>query len=346
MKKQLKGTDENAEIPSRMKKKKPKKISKLSKFMLILLVLLIGIAGYLGVLFTKSKDALRLATSDADPGLVIPADQSVKVKPVAVLLLGLDSRPELASLNTDVIMVAAMNPKTKKATIVTMPRDSKIELSGYKSKKVNAYYAAFRSNAMNEQKLSKEEAEKVAKLEMRKMLSRYFDIDISYTAVINFNGFVDVVDALGGVEVDVDMDMKYIDNADKTNIDLKKGHHKLDGKDALGFVRYRKSNDGKNMSTDFDRNRRQGQVIGAVVGKMKSFDGITSMSGVIDALGKNMKMDMPESEAQNIILTYFNMDRSNVEFVPLEGDWKSPYVYVTSNSLKKAQSALKAQLSE
>lgn len=54
------------------------------------------------------------------------------------------------------------------------------------------------------------------------MLGKYFGVDLKYTAVVNFKGFEDVVDALGGIEVNVDMDMKYVDNYDGTNINLKK----------------------------------------------------------------------------------------------------------------------------
>jgi len=332
---------------SRKHRHKPKKrVFWFRRSMLLLLVLLIGIAGYLAFLFMKSKNALELATAEADPGIVVPADQSVKVKPVGILLLGVDSRPDQSTLNTDVIMVAVMNPITKKATIVTVPRDSKIELSGYKSRKANAYYAAFRSNALHQDKLALSEAEKKAKIEIRKMFSRYFDIDLSYTATINFQGFIDVVDALGGVEVDVDMDMRYIDNADKTNINLSKGHQKLDGEDALGYVRYRKSNDGKNMSSDLDRNRRQGEVIGGIVDEMKSLGGIASLGGIIEAMGKNMRIDMPASEVKNFMLTYFRMNRSDVTFIPLEGKWKSPYIHVDTNSLAEARAALKAQLGQ
>jgi len=330
--------------------KKPKKQKKtvywLRRFMMLLLVILIGIAGYLGYLYKQSKDALQAATADAEPGLVVPADQSVSVKPVGILLLGVDSRKETSTLNTDVMMVAALNPKTKKVTIVSIPRDSKIELDGYKSRKANAYYAKFRYNAIHEQKLDVKAAEKQAKQDLAKMLGKYFGINISYTATINFKGFSDVVDALGGVEVDVDMDMRYVDKADGTNINLTKGHHKLDGDEALDFVRYRKSNDNTNMSNDLDRNKRQSEVIGAITDKMKSFTGVTKLAGVISAVGGNMRMDMPSSEVENLLKTYFRIDRSDIEFVPLEGTWRSPYIRVSDQSLEAARAALQAKLAD
>ncbi|MBB3109033.1 LCP family protein required for cell wall assembly [Paenibacillus phyllosphaerae] len=313
--------------------------------MVLLLVLLIGIAGYLGFLYKKSKDALLVATADAEPGIVVPADQSVKVKPVGILLLGMDTRKETGSLNTDVMMVAVLNPKTKTSAVVSIPRDTKIELDGYKSRKANAYYAKFRAQGTADG-MSVKEADKYAKQEVREMLGKYFGIDITYTATINFQGFVDVVDALGGVPVDVDMDMHYIDNADGTEIDLDKGHQTLDGDQALDFVRYRKSNDGTNMSSDFDRNKRQSEVLGAIADKMKSLSGVAKLGNVIEAVGNNMRMDLPASEVENLMKTYFQMGKSDIQFSALEGTWRSPYVRVNEDSLQKAKEILQAKLAE
>lgn len=326
------------------KRKKPK--FWLRRIMVVFLVLLIGIAGYLAYLYKVSKDTLNVITTDADPTIVIPKDQSVKVKPVTIMLLGVDTRQETGSLNTDVMMVASFNPKTKSAVVVSIPRDSKIELSGYKSRKANAYYSRFLSNAIHEDGLKGKEAEKQAKQDMRAMFGKFFGIPIDYTATINFQGFVDVVNALGGVDVDVDMDMRYVDHADGTNIDLKKGHQTLKGDDALGFVRYRKSNDGTNMSSDFDRNRRESQVLGEIADKLKSFSSVTKIAGVIKAVGNNMRMDIPTSEVENMMSTYFGISRNDITFIPLEGDWKSPYVRLNEAKLEEAKSALQAKLAE
>jgi LCP family protein required for cell wall assembly len=242
-------------------------------------------------------------------------------------------------------MVAAMNPETKKATVVTVPRDTRIELSDYAKHKANSYYANFYHEALKTTK-DKEKAKLHALDEMKKMFGRYFGIDIKYASIINFQGFADVVDALGGVKVNVDMDMHYVDNADKTNINLKKGVQELSGKEALDFVRYRKSNDGKNMSSDFDRNRRQGEVIGEIVDRLKSLGGATKLGSVIKAVGGNMRTDIPEPEIRQLMFTYFGLSRSDVKFMPLEGKWISPYVHADEQSLADTRQALRAQLSE
>ncbi|WP_240633176.1 LCP family protein [Paenibacillus montanisoli] len=317
----------------------------LRRLMVVFLVILIGIAGYLAYLVKVSKDALLDITTDADPSVTVSANQSVKVKPVAIMLLGVDTRKETGSLNTDVMMVAAFNPSTKSAVVVSIPRDSKIELDGYKPRKANSYYSRFVALA-HDDGLKGKEAEIQAKQDLRKMFSAYFGIPIDYTTTINFQGFVDVVDALGGVEVDVDMDMRYVDNADGTDIDLKKGHQNLSGDDALDFVRYRKSNDGTNMSSDFDRNRRESQVLGEIADKLKSFSSVTKIAGVIKAVGSNMRMDIPPSEVENMMKTYFGISKTDITFIPLEGEWHSPYVQLNDAKLEEAKAALAAKLAE
>jgi LCP family protein required for cell wall assembly len=329
------------------KPEKPKKknVYWMRRILIVLLLLIIGGLSYAGYLYKVSEDALKDITTDADPTVEVAPNESVKVKPVAIILLGFDTRKETGSLNSDVMMVAAFNPKTKSATVVSIPRDSKIELDGYKARKANAYYARFYSAAKSDG-LDKKSAERKAKQDIRKMFGEFFDIPLNYTATINFQGFADVVDALGGIDVDVDMDMHYVDNADGTNINLTKGHQKLNGDDALDFVRYRKSNDGKNMSSDFDRNQRESQVLGEIADKLKSFSSVTKIAGVIRAVGSNMRMDIPSGEAENMISTYFGISRSDITFIPLEGTWKSPYVQLDENKLQSAKAALQAKLAE
>ncbi|WP_141505795.1 LCP family protein [Paenibacillus luteus] len=344
------------ELPSRAaarqpvkktKKQKPKKKrSVLKMFFVVLFAILLIIAAGLAYLVFKADKAVDQISVPGETEVVVPPEESVKKKAVGMLLMGIDSRSHGGGLNTDVMMVAVFNPNSKSATIVTIPRDSNIDIDGYRARKANAFYADFYMNALNTKKMKKEAAYADAKQEVRTVMSKLFDIDLKYTAVINFQGFADVVDALGGVEVDVDMRMKYKDSADGTNIDLQPGFQRLSGEKALDFVRYRKSNNGKNMSSDFDRNKRQSQVIGALTDKMKSLDGITKLGSVIEAVGNNLTMDMPSNEIKNMMSTYLGISREEVTFIPLEGTWKSPYVYLSEQNLNEARAALQAKMAE
>ncbi|MFC5532158.1 LCP family protein [Cohnella yongneupensis] len=310
---------------------------------LIVAVIIIGLGSYAGYLYYTYKDNLHKIASHDPDAKSVPKEQRANVKPVSLMLLGLDYRKELGSMNTDVMMVAAFNPKTKTATVVTIPRDSDLNMEGYKKHKVNAYYAAFYSKALKDG-LGKDAAKNEAQDDTREMLSTFFGVAIDYTAVIDFQGFVDVVNALNGVKVTVNKDMRYVDNADGTNIDLKAGEQTLNGEDALGFVRYRKSNRGTAASSDFERNERQSQVLGAIADKLKSLGSITKIDDVMNAVGDNMRTDIPESQLEDMISTYFGINRSDIRFIPLEGEWISPYVILNQDKLAEAKKALAEEL--
>ncbi|OPA78439.1 transcriptional regulator [Paenibacillus selenitireducens] len=333
---------QNTQNTKKTQKTKPKKAKSPWRtfFKTIGILLIVGIisacvaAGYLVYKADKGLDAISTVSPDEKP---LPPELSAKVKPVSMLLLGVDTREDSGGLNTDVFMVATMNPVTKTATVVSIPRDTKVELKGYKSRKINAYYAAFRSQDKDK-----------ANDDMKEFVGKYLDIPIDYISMINFKGFADVVDALGGVDVNVDMDMRYVDTADGTNINLKKGFQTLNGEDALNFVRYRKSNT-KNPtkgSSDFERNRRQSEVLHEMMRKMQTFDGVTKVPAIIDSVGKNLKMDVQKDQIKDLITTYFTMNKDNVTFIPIEGNWKSPYVYLDDAKFEEAKQALKQELTE
>lgn len=308
-------------------------------------LVIISLASYAGYLYMVGKNNLHKIADQNPESTPIPKDQKANVKPISMLLLGLDYRKSLGTMNTDVMMVATFNPKTKTATVVSIPRDSDLKMEGYKRHKANAWYAIYDSIARNDEGLEGEAAKDYARDNTREMLGKFFGIDIDYTAVIDFQGFIDVVNALDGVKVNVDKDMRYVDTVDKTNIDLVAGEQVLDGEEALGFVRYRKSNRGTAPSSDFERNERQSQVLGAIIDKLKSFGSITKIDDVLNAVGDNMRTDIPESQLEAMIKKYFGIDSSAIRFIPLEGEWISPYVVLDQGKLAEAKQALREELS-
>lgn len=337
--------------PQKPSKPPGKKIRWGRLIFLLLGIIILALACWVGYLFFVGDKNLNKISKqdDGKDGITITKEQRAQVKPIALTLLGLDTRSETGSMNTDVMMVAAFNPKSKTATVVSIPRDSDLNLEGYKKHKANGYYAAFFMNGRNKENLDGDQIPAYARDETREMLSRFFGIPIDYTAVIDFQGFVDVVDALGGVNVTVDKDMRYVDTVDDTNIDLKKGEQKLNGEQALGFVRYRKSNPGRGYtqtaaSSDFERNERQSQVLGAITDRLKSFSSVTKVDNILNAVGDNMRTDIPKAQIENMIKTYFGINRSDIRFIPLTGNWKSPYVYLDEDKLQEAKQALADEL--
>lgn len=176
----------------------------------------------------------------------------------------------------------------------------------------------------------------------------YFGININYLTVVDFRAFEEVIDAMDGLWLDVDMDMCYIDNADGTNIALTAGYQQLSGKQALDFVRYRHSTSKCEKRTaesgDAERNARQQQVVAAVLDKMISWKGLLSVGNVLDAAGAHVATDMPPSEAKTFMLAHAMLRSDDIEFMTLAGQWRSPYVVIGNEQLERARALLQATL--
>lgn len=340
-------------LPSRTARraayKPPKKPRRRKKFgigkilLLLATVIILALSGYVIYLYDKLNDNLDRIASPVSTN--VPKEQLAKAKPVGILLLGLDYRDITGSMNTDVMMAAVLNPESKTATVVSIPRDSDLDLDNYRTRKANGYYARFLSIARNDHNLTGDDARRYAGEEMKTMISKFLDVPIDYIAVLDFQGFVDFIDALGGVKVYVDQDMRYWDNADGTDINLRKGEQVLKGEDALGFVRYRQSRNGETRpSSDFERNDRQDRLLGAIISELKSLDSVTRIGSLMDAVGNNLKTDIPREQINSLIATYFKIPRENVRFIALTGEWRSPYVHLDPQKLEEAKRALKEEL--
>lgn len=317
------------------KKKKRGFFARLGRAILVLIMILVlVVAGYLTYLYFK----LDQGVLDTGVDKPVAPGQSAKVKPLTMLLLGTDNRPKHESYLTDVIMVVSLHPGTKSATIVSLPRDTYVELDGYKRQKINAYYSRFKSNE-NTSGISAED-------EMKTLMGKYLDVKIDYVTILDFQAFRGIVDALNGVNVNISADMCYTDSVDGTNINLKKGPAKLDGDEALDYVRYRKSNckPKTKASDDFDRNKRQNEVLHAMIDRMQSLGGITKIGGVLDAVDDNMKTDIESGQLKDMIAQYYKISKSDIEFKPVTGSWRSPYVYIDEKELKAAKKSLQDRL--
>ena len=296
----------------------------------ICLALLAGITSY----YTYSiYNQTEVAIGKIGTPVVVPVQESAKVKPITLLLLGIDHRPETGSLNSDVIMIVTLNPENKAATLVSLPRDLQLEPEGLEARKANYYYPHFMNT-------DKENALTLTK----EVFSSFLKVPIDYAVTVDFDGFRNVVDLMGGLTLNVDMDMRYVDVEDGTDINLKKGIARLKGKEVLDFVRYRKSNRNTEESSDLERNQRQQQVLNELLSSLKSVDGVTKLGSIIETVGDHIRTDVPSSQLRDLLRTYFDITPANVKYIPIDGTWVSPYIVVTEEELGIARAALQAQL--
>lgn len=303
-------------------------------------VVLIAAAAYIGYLYHKADAALaniagsEPTTADTAGNSGAAENGAKDEKPITFLLAGIDSRQGSGgTLNTDVIMLAALDPDSRAATLVSLPRDLQLKPENLPAHKANYYYAHYYNKDRD-----------TAIANTKKLFSELLHVPIDYMAVINFDGFRKLVDALGGLTIDVDMDMRYTDSEDGTNIDLRKGLQTLDGKQTLDFVRYRKSNRGTEESTDLARNKRQQQVLDQLLGKLTSLNGLTQWGNVLDIIGQSVKTDIPESLLRQWIVNIRDMKPQTIDYIPIDGRWDSPYIVPTEEDFEKAIAALRSRI--
>lgn len=308
--------------------------------------IIIGIGSYAGYLVYKADDAIhRMSANNNPPSTLIEAvgtkevtasslEEKDPMGPLTFLLAGVDNRDGSGgAMNTDVLMLISFNPQTRSSSILSLPRDLLLKPKSLPSRKTNYYYAYF---------YNKDKATVIPNT--KQFFSDLLGLPIDHMVVMNFDVLRKVVDALGDLEIDVDMDMKYKDTADGTNIDLKKGLQKLNGQQVLDFVRYRKSNQGTRESSDFARNDRQQLVIKQIVDKLGTFNGITQWGKILEIIGDNVKTDVPESELRQWVLNFPKIKPNQINSLQLESQWKSPYVYVKTNDLTQALTTLRAEI--
>ncbi|MBS6535014.1 LCP family protein [Peptoniphilus harei] len=167
------------------------------------------------------------------------------------LMLGVDSLDSKKADNarSDTIMVVNLDGKTGKVNIISIPRDTYTKIEGYKKTKINHSFKYGGSELTLD------------------TVNKLLGTDIKYYVTVDYRFVEDVVDKIGGVEVDVPIDMKYEDpTADPPlTIDIKAGRQNLKGYDAIGFLRFRKGY----KDADLGRVKAQQQFMSAILSKMK-----------------------------------------------------------------------------
>lgn len=222
------------------------------------------------------------------------------------LVLGHDR----AALLTDVIMLVNYNVNNKSVTITQFPRDTYISLD-VPIHKLNATFATYYNQEVAEGK-SEEDARLAALQRFEKVFEDSFGITIYKSAIMNLEGFVNIVDALGGVEVNVPTDMTYVDEAQNLTINLRAGLQRLNGAQAEGLVRFR----ANYIQADIGRENAQKIFISSLLKELKKsidLSNLGKLTEIATSLIENLTTDMTVSD-----LVYFakpliaDVDLSNV----------------------------------
>lgn len=199
-----------------------------------------------------------------------------KKEPFSILLLGVDHRKNDVG-RSDSMILLTVNPNDKTTKMVSIPRDTRTEIVGKGIEdKLNHSYA-FGGVQMT--------VDSVENL---------LNIPIDYYLEVNMEGFKDIVQAVGGVDVDNDLDFTY------EKVHFKKGMLHLNGEEALKYSRMRKLD----KRGDFGRQLRQRQVIEAVIKKGASVSSLTNYQDILNAIEKNVETNLTFDEMISIQKDY------------------------------------------
>lgn len=243
-------------------------------------------------------------------------------EPFTVLLVGVDSKYEGLDQNSpsngDALMLISFNPKTLNLIMFSIPRDTFVPIAcnNNKRNKINSS-AAYGTKCIID------------------TIENFTNIGVDYYVKMNFKGVVDLVDALGGIEVvvpksDIKKGTYCTQNSDREldTICLTPGLQTLNGEEALGLSRVRK----EFLTSDFKRNQNQQLVTSGIFNKAKSLRNINDIYNVLNVVSKNLDTNIQTKE----ILNFYNVLKTMFlnpgdEFLSIEKTYLNVYTMTVNN---------------
>jgi LCP family protein required for cell wall assembly len=219
-----------------------------------------------------------------------------KGKPVNILVMGIDARNAEQNSRSDTMIVASIDRKTKQVVMVWIPRDTRVQVSANRYDKINSV------NVLK----GPEEACKVA--------GKLLDTRIDYYVITNFGGFEKIIDILGGVNIDVETAMTHYDPNPTLSINLSSGPQRLNGAQALSYVRYRGG-----PTADIGRTVRQQKFVSALAQEMFRPSIITKLPELVPELSKHIHTNIPASDMLFMMQVAREFDVSGIVTQTLPG---------------------------
>lgn len=276
------------------------------KVVLIILLILLIAGGVFAYRTYKNGGGLSgmLAT-------VVGHDENTKknLGEFKCLVLGI-STDEDGALLTDTIMVASYNPNTQKATLLSIPRDT---YTGKNPKKATAY-----------QKINSIYSRKQDPQDVLDVVNEITGLNLKYYVIVKTEGFIKLVDAIGGVTFNVPIDMDYDDTSQDLHIHLKAGEQELDGDKAEQLVRFRHNNDGTTYpqeygDNDLGRMRTQREFIMEVIKQTAKVENIFKLGQILDVAQENVITNIDFNVAKDYIPYAVEFSTENLLTATLPG---------------------------
>ena len=242
-----------------------RKKRKYHRLILLIVVLLSAIAG---IIYAFHGDS-----SDDAPTVAVKTDS------VNIMLLGVDKREGDAG-RSDTLMVLTYNADEHKASLLSLPRDTRVHIEGNGYDKINHAYA-YGGHELSQ-----------------KTVESFLNVPMNYYIIIDIHAFEKIIDTVGGIDIDVEKRMYYEDPWDDDGglvIDLQPGMQHMDGKTAVQYVRYR---DGEG---DIGRIQRQQKFMKAFLAQVISPSILPKLPEMVKNLSDAIQTNMPMSEMLGLI---------------------------------------------
>jgi polyisoprenyl-teichoic acid--peptidoglycan teichoic acid transferase len=289
---------------------------------IIVLVMLVAGGAYSYTVYKSLKSAVETMHQPIERKQSEKRQEPVAFKekdPFSVLMLGVDERSGDKG-RSDTIIVLTVNPNNNSVKMLSIPRDTRTEITGKGTEdKINHAYA-FGGIPM-----------------AMDTVENFLDIPIDYYMKVNMEGFKDIVDAVGGVTVQNDLDFT------QDGFHFTKGQLNLNGEKALSYTRMRH----EDPRGDFGRQTRQRQIIQGIIKEGASLASLTNFSDIFTALGKNVKTNLTFEQMIDIQKNYKEAGKNIQQMEIKEQGTKINKIYyglVSPEEKQRVQNELKAQL--
>ena len=294
------------------------------RVLLGIVAVVVVIIGYIGVEFFMGYQAAKEVNgSQANAPRVVKRKDIPDILQVA--LVGSDARSLDENGRSDSLMVGQYNQKSHDAKLVSIMRDSYVDIPGYGQDKINAAYSYGGYPLLQE------------------TLKDNFAMDVPYYVTITFQSFIDCVNEIfpKGVTIDAEKEMEL------DGVEIHPGVQKMDGNTLLQYARFREDEEG-----DFGRVRRQQQVVTALADQVKDVTSILKLPKAVGKLMGSIQTNLPQSFLVECGLDFVQgeVKEINTLAVPVEGSWdfndNTPSGSVLELDLEQNQQAIKKFLNE
>ncbi|MEH7274661.1 LCP family glycopolymer transferase, partial [Neobacillus vireti] len=263
-------------ITRAVRKQKKKKGNWFRVTLLIIFFMLAGSGLYFYNVYSDVASAVDKMNNPISREVSEKREEKIEVQekdPISILMVGVDER-EGDNGRTDSMLVITVNPETKTTKILSIPRDTRTQLIDKTKTKKDRIDKINHAYAFGGIEMSIDTVE------------NFLNIPIDYYIEVNMQGFKDIVDAVGGIDVD----NQYAFELD--GVTLEEGPQHLDGIEALSYARMRK----EDPRGDIGRGERQREVISKIIDKGKSLSTLTNYTDILDALENNIKTNLTLNE--------------------------------------------------